>query len=858
MIQAAREGEKSDTTSSRGYNFSHGFFVREYPGSFPHNPYTLKTLKIQGSIAGNMVVIGSFLFNRTLRQFLALDDPSSSQGQALLGKLRQGVANYFDRIIEAIPQAPADHADMLKELCREYQGAESEERLLALLSEDDTQLRIAAREVLRGASRISPALLFRRLQDRPETAAEVIDLIEEHQERLPPELMIKNALRLQGSNGKRLLEIAIQQSARVDMERLSIDPATIEALDLKIVLIHFLRAVDNPQAAALLMQMTADESRIILIEALKALKHLGCSFDPSPLVQRIPEMGEVDQQLAIEVLRKQSRAETLAVLAPLAAGQSDALRQEVTDIVIGHAGNQALRNYLEALAEQDWWGRDQALKCLLSRGSDELFNAASHLFHHDNEFVRGAADQLAASRSVKTTDLEQISEGVFHEDWQVRDRVIRQLGRSGNVSALTLLGQVQKKYPESTITVLKAVRDLGFSKGLEIAVRALKSKEAAIQREALHTAGAIATERHADKLRNVIIKAVSHLQATVRDTAREVVEDLTHRFGLPPLKLDEDNLFETRLLRIEERRRVLEAQTSRETPLPNQAGVLDKTQVVSFQNIEELEHGDQWMGRYRIVREIGRGAMGRVMLAHDDAVGEQIVLKFMHPELTADGNARERFLRELKYSRKISHPNVIRIHDFLIENGLSAISMEYFESTGLDELIRQDSLDLERSLKILHQVCGGLWEAHRQKVIHRDIKPSNILVNRQSVAKVVDFGIASATTGHEMTLTRTGMIIGTPAYLSPERARGEEADHRSDIYALGIIAYSMFSGELPYKGEPMSLLYQHIEGKATPLHHLDRSIPVDVSRWVQKMMAADIGERFQTMKDARDTIAGLM
>jgi serine/threonine-protein kinase len=173
-------------------------------------------------------------------------------------------------------------------------------------------------------------------------------------------------------------------------------------------------------------------------------------------------------------------------------------------------------------------------------------------------------------------------------------------------------------------------------------------------------------------------------------------------------------------------------------------------------------------------------------------------------------------------------------------------------------LIKDKQLDRQRAMKVLYQVCDGLWEAHRQKVIHRDIKPSNILVNDRDIAKVVDFGIASATSEHEMTLTKTGMIIGTPAYLSPERARGEEADHRSDIYALGIIAYAMFSGSLPYKGEPMSLLFQHIEGKATPLQRLDKGIPANISLWVERMMAADIDKRFQTMVEARDTLGGLM
>lgn len=265
------------------------------------------------------------------------------------------------------------------------------------------------------------------------------------------------------------------------------------------------------------------------------------------------------------------------------------------------------------------------------------------------------------------------------------------------------------------------------------------------------------------------------------------------------------------------------------------------------------------MDRYRVIKEVGRGAMGRVMLVDDETVGEKMILKFMHPELTADPSARERFLRELKYARKISHPNVIRIHDFLVKDGISAISMEYFESHGLDYLIKNNKLVTpEQSLKILYQVCDGMYEAHQQDVVHRDLKPSNILINDAGLAKVVDFGIASANSETEATLTKTGMIIGTPAYLSPERAKGLDADHRSDIYALGIIAYAMLSGSLPYKGEPMSLLFQHIEGKATPLFRLDKGIKIGVSMLVEKMMAVNLDQRFQTMRDARDTIKNLM
>jgi serine/threonine-protein kinase len=144
--------------------------------------------------------------------------------------------------------------------------------------------------------------------------------------------------------------------------------------------------------------------------------------------------------------------------------------------------------------------------------------------------------------------------------------------------------------------------------------------------------------------------------------------------------------------------------------------------------------------------------------------------------------------------------------------------------------------------------------AHNQEVIHRDLKPSNILMDDAGLVKIVDFGIASASSNADSTLTKTGSIIGTPAYLSPERAKGMDADHRSDIYALGIIAYGMFTGQLPYTGEPMSLLFQHLEGKAIPVHELKDDLDPAIGKLVQRLMAVELEDRLQTMEDVATAI----
>ncbi len=802
-----------------------------------------------------MAVFGSLFFNRTLKQFLNCKDLNSPEGQALIEKIRADASDSLEKILEVIPVTPKPHSDVLKDICRACLD-DSEDRFLDNLDNDSTLVRDATTNLLGSSQQINPAKLFRKLHEDETARAEIIEILTYQQAHLPPELYVKNALKLDREYAVRLLEIAQKNAARTDMSALSIDIDSIPNPDIKIHLMRFLSAVNKPQAARTLCRFLGDSSRIIVMEALKNLKKMSTDFNPSPILPFIPQLNAEDVKKAIEIVQAKASADTLPDMTGLITGKSDELRCLLTPIIVDHVTEDGLESFLLALKKHDAWGREQALHCLVEQADEGVARMASHLVQHDDAFVRDCANQLSAGYISHSGEITEITQSLLNVDWQVRERAIHKLGESGNKSALPLLEQVLEKYPESSTSILKAVSRLGFSKGLEIASKCLKKKEAATQRAALQTMRRVVNQHHADKVRTGIISIVPRLQATVRDTALEVVQDLTTRFNLPPLDLDEDTLFETRLTRIEENRQ--NPTTTTQIPaLEEMQG--DKTKAVSFQHIEALKPGDHWLERYRIKREIGRGAMGRVMLVDDEIVGETLVLKFMHPELTADVNARERFIRELKYARKISHRNVIRIHEFYMEQGIAAISMEYFESRGLNDMIKQGELKtFMQSLQILAQVSDGMYAAHEQGVIHRDLKPSNILINDTGLAKVVDFGIASASCENDATLTRTGMIIGTPAYLSPERAKGLEADHRSDIYALGIIAYAMLSGSLPYKGEPISLLLQHIEGKAVPLHRLDKGIPVGVSMLVEKMMAVDINQRFQTMKDVRDTIRQLI
>jgi serine/threonine protein kinase len=261
--------------------------------------------------------------------------------------------------------------------------------------------------------------------------------------------------------------------------------------------------------------------------------------------------------------------------------------------------------------------------------------------------------------------------------------------------------------------------------------------------------------------------------------------------------------------------------------------------------------------RYRVMRRVGKGGFGAVILVEDTVVGEEIILKYMNREIAADGNMIERFKHELRYARRITHENVIRIHDFLTLKKSYAISMEYFPSHSLSDELKQGPISLKRGLKIVWDICRGLSAAHQVGVVHRDIKPPNILINDSGLVKVVDFGLA-ALSHADARLTRTGVLLGTPTYMAPEQVRARTIDARTDIYSLGVIMYEIFTGRPPYVADdPMAILFQHVTGNPTPPRQLRPDMPAAVEAIILKAMWVDPAKRFQSMDDLRRSIIAL-
>jgi serine/threonine protein kinase len=252
------------------------------------------------------------------------------------------------------------------------------------------------------------------------------------------------------------------------------------------------------------------------------------------------------------------------------------------------------------------------------------------------------------------------------------------------------------------------------------------------------------------------------------------------------------------------------------------------------------------IGRYHVIERIGRGGMGVVYRARDEAVGREVALKVLMADVEDDPDIRTRFYREAEAAARLSHPNIITIFDVGEDGERFYIVMELLRGATLKDFLKQgEGAGIERKLDLMIQLCAGLGAAHNASICHRDIKPGNIFVRADGILKILDFGVARLASS---SMTAAGFIVGTPDYMSPEQARGADIDGRSDIFSLGGVFYYMLTGRKPFPANDLPTLFHQIQSEdAPPL--VGVGAPPELTTAIMKALSKKREKRYQTCSD---------
>ena len=609
-------------------------------------------------------------------------------------------------------------------------------------------------------------------------------------------------------------------------------------------IINILARFDRRDVADALQLQLKDTNKFVRQAVLNALAGFKGNVDIGLMCEVLRDPDVETQQKAIDAVVRANHPNTMQHLIAVLRDEDENARRAAVEVLNEIGTAQHIKELLQSIKDDDWWVRSRAADALAKIGGPRVIEAALELIRDQDEEVRRAAIEIL-NQTKDERAVGYLIEATRDSDWWVRERAVDALAEIGSPRALpTLLELLGIGDERSLPTVTRAIGKLGDAALIPSLLPLLDSASKEVRLEVITALARLVDDGSADLVRSRLEAfGAESADATVSHAAMRAVEDLDARFSTGVREAQQGAT------------RMAEPSRTLLTEKPDFEGLANQSSPSQRLDISNLKPGDVLEGRYKYLQKIGKGAFGTVLLMEDTVVDERLVLKFLNPNVSQDEEMMKRFVHELRYSRKITHRNVIRIYDFLFIRGNYAISMEYFPSHTLGHEINDKPLPLQKAVRFAMDVATGMAVAHQSGIIHRDLKPANVLIDDSQLVKIVDFGVAAAQHQGDTQLTKTGYVIGSPKYMAPEQILGKKVDERADVYSLGVILYEMLTGEPPYhRGDHMAVMYQHVQGKAKPPIDVNPQVPPGLSEIVTKAMSVDKSRRFQTMDELRSAL----
>ena len=695
----------------------------------------------------------------------------------------------------------------------------------------------AAAQVLSSADTFDASQLLALYADERVQRAYLERVLEAQSHRVPPTTL----LRVLPNLGKEARNSALRMIERVS------DPAMLsDVIELskhpewwiRMHMARLLARVPGPAANAAVSKLVKDENGAVRLEAVRSVTRMQAKEAIPALCTRLRDHDLKVQTAAIEALVGLADVSAVPHLLDALKDESEYVRRGAVEVLNQVVTVDAIKDLVHALKDADWWVRVRSADALGTLGGPKVVDAVLELTCDPDDFARRYAIEILNtvpdSRAVPA-----LIEALEDEDWWVRERAVDALGKAGEGSAVEPLLRMMGRDARALPLCVRALGAIGGESVVEPLCRLAESADPEARRESLQALVGLASRDLPEPVRQTIVGVLD--KAGMRVT-RNTRKPMNVRGGRAP------------------EAKVAAASSDGSSPAAgtgagsNTSGATGTPGLTVPEgaapdapklNMQKLAPGAELAGRFRVVQRIGGGGFGTVYLVEDVIVKESLVLKILSPQLSLDPTMIRRFVQELKLSRRISHHNVIRIYDLLELDGSHAISMEHFPARDLGALLRQDGpLSPARALHIATQTLEGLAAAHAAGVFHRDIKPANLLVGDGDLVKIVDFGLASVGHNAHSRLTQSGILVGTPEYISPEQITGTDVDARCDLYSLGVVLYEAMSGKQPFSGtNAVNVLFQHLEPNVPALSAVAAGISTAVSDVVMKAMSRHAADR---------------